>query len=316
MPAGILAIDIGGTKLAAGVVSAAGELLSSARRPTPVEPDPELVYAALRETISDAMAGAVGTSITSVGVGSGGPMRMYEGVISPLNIPGWRNAFPLVARLEADLGMSVVLDNDAKAFALGEHLFGAGRGYGHMMGVVVSTGVGGGLISGGELIHGRTGNAGHVGHTIAEPGGPGCACGGRGCVEAVASGPSIVRLIRAEMESGRSTLLSELPPDVVLTARAVAEAAREGDALAREGYERAGGALGVGFAGAAALVDLDLIVVGGGVSLAGDLLFEPLKASLAAHARLDYLQGLRVVPAANGSDAGLIGAAALVVSRL
>jgi glucokinase len=241
-------------------------------------------------------------------------MRLPEGLVSPLNIPGWRD-FPLVARLEADYGVPVALDNDAKAFALGEHLLGAGRGHPDMMGVVVSTGVGGGLISGGALLHGRTFNAGHVGHVVAEPDGPPCVCGGRGCVEAIASGPSIARLVRAELERGRESVLSSIPAGA-LTARDVARAASLGDALAKEGMERAGRALGIGFAGAAALLDIDLIVVGGGVTGAGELLMRPLRRTLEEHARLEYIRGqVEVIRSADPQNAGIIGAAALALQE-
>lgn len=316
MPKAILAIDVGGTKLAAGVMSASGELLSRARRPTPTAPDGDEVYSALLEVVWEARR-ALGKQwkLEAVGVGAGGPMRMFEGLISTLNIPGWRHDFPIVARLEADLGLPVALDNDAKAFALGEQLFGAGRGHPDMLGVVVSTGVGGGVIIGGSLHHGRTGNAGHVGHQVAEPDGPRCACGGRGCVEAIASSPSIVRLVRAEMERGRETVLRERFGPTAFTAREVAVAAFEGDALARVAFERAGKALGVGFAGAAAILDVNLIVLGGGVSTAGDLLLRPVREALATYSALEYLADLQVTPAANGPDAGLVGAAALAIAR-
>lgn len=240
-------------------------------------------------------------------------MRMRDGVVSPLNIPGWRN-FPLPARLSADLGLPAVLDNDAKAFALGEHMFGSGRRHDHMMGVVVSTGVGGGIISDGRLLHGRTGNAGHVGHIPVEADGPVCACGGQGCVEAIASGPSLARLATSEIEAGASSRLSDLLAQRPLTGRDVAEAAQAGDELALALFERAGRALGAAFAAAAALVDLDLVVVGGGISSVGELLLGPTRQAVARYAGLDYIRGLAVLPAGTGPDAGLVGAAALVLS--
>ncbi len=315
MAEAILAIDIGGTKLAAGVVTPLGEIVSSAQSPTPNREHADTVYAALQETIQRALLSAGGGwSVASIGVGVGGPMRVREVLVSPLNIPGWRD-FPIVARLRADHGLPVTLDNDAKAFALGEYLYGAGRDHSDMMGVVVSTGVGGGIVSHGRLLHGRTFNAGHVGHMVAEPDGPGCICGGRGCVEAIASGPSIARLIRSQLRQGRESILANSAPES-LTARQVAEAARAGDELAREGFDRAGRALGVGFAGAAALLDIDLIVLGGGVSNAGDLLMQPLRAALAEHARLDYIRDqVEVVPTTNPQHAGLIGAAALAAQE-
>ena len=315
MPEALLAIDIGGTKLAAGVVTLSGEVVARARRPTPAAPTAEPIYAALMEAVREAIALAGDEwRLRGIGVGSGGPMRAREGLVSPLNMPGWRD-FPLSARLQADLSLPVVLDNDAKAFALGEYLFGAGKGHPDMMGVVVSTGVGGGIISAGRLLHGRTLNGGHVGHVVAEPDGPICACGGQGCVEAIASGPSIVRLLRAQLEQGRESSLRAIPPDA-LTAHEVARAALGGDALALEGFERAGRALGIGFGGAAALLDLDLIVVGGGVSNVGELLMRPLRESLARHAGLEYIRDqVRVVPSGNAADAGLVGAAALVLHQ-
>lgn len=314
MPQGLLAIDIGGTKLAAGIVTMEGSVVSRARQPTPPNGDAEAIYAALLASVSAAIADdGAGYQIRGIGIGSGGPMRAREGLVSPLNMPGWRD-FPLVARLRDDLGHTAVLDNDAKAFALGEYRYGAGQGHPDMMGVVVSTGVGGGIINGGTLLHGRTLNGGHVGHLVAEPDGPRCACGGRGCVEAIASGPSIVRLVRAELERGRESALQEVPP-ATITAQDVAQAAREGDELSVQGFERAGRALGIGFAGAAALLDFDLIVVGGGVSNTGELLMAPLHRTLAEHAALDYIRGqVRVVPSANAQDAGLIGAAALALA--
>jgi len=314
MSQGLLAIDIGGTKLAAGIVTMEGSVVSRARQPTPPNGDAEAIYAALLASVSAAIADdGAGYQIRGIGIGSGGPMRAREGLVSPLNMPGWRD-FPLVARLRDDLGITAVLDNDAKAFALGEYRYGAGQGHPDMMGVVVSTGVGGGIINAGTLLHGRTLNGGHVGHLVAEPNGPRCACGGRGCVEAIASGPSIVRLVRAELERGRESALQEVPP-ATITAQDVARAAREGDELSVQGFERAGRALGIGFAGAAALLDFDLIVVGGGVSNTGELLMAPLRRTLAEHAALDYIRGqVRVVPSANAQDAGLIGAAALALA--
>jgi glucokinase len=241
-------------------------------------------------------------------------MRRREGLVSPLNIPGWRD-FPLVARLQTDTGLPVTLDNDAKAFAMGEHLFGAGRGRPHMLGVVVSTGVGGGVIERGALLHGRTGNAGHVGHVVAEPEGPECACGGRGCVEAIASGPSIVRLARAALARGTPSSLADPPRAEPLTTRDVARAAAGGDPLSLDLFRRAGRALGVGFAGAAALADFDLVVVGGGVSAVGELLLGPIREAIGRHVGLDYIRGLTVTAAGNGADAGLVGAAALMLSQ-
>jgi glucokinase len=240
-----------------------------------------------------------------LGVGIGGPMRWPSGEISPLNIPAWRD-FPLRERLrERFPGVPVRVHNDAICVAIGEHWRGAGRGNDNVLGMVLSTGVGGGLVLGGHLIDGASGNAGHIGHVVVDPDGPPCECGGVGCLEAIARGPSIV--VWAQQRGWRTGMRD-------VTARDVADDASRGDAVARAAFERAGRAVGVAVASAAALCDLEVVAIGGGVAQAGPLLFEPLAAAYAEHARLDFVQEVRVVPAALGQDAGLIGAAALVLA--
>jgi glucokinase len=187
-----LAIDIGGTKLAAGLVTAEGELLKSATAPTPPTSDAEAVFAVVLGLL-DAV-GAQGRGLPSLpvvvcGVGCGGPMTAGGEAVSPLNIGAWRG-FPLRARLAASTGLPTFVDNDAKALALGEGWKGAAAGSRDFIAMVVSTGVGGGIVLDGRLLDGADGNAGHVGHVIVEPDGRRCACGARGCLEAEASGPS------------------------------------------------------------------------------------------------------------------------------
>jgi glucokinase len=311
LPPRVLALDVGGTKLAAAVVDATGTVAGHVEVPTPQSPDADAIFQALQTTIARSLgqAGTSATALVGIGVGCGGPMRYPEGIVSPLNIPGWRD-FPLRERLLAAYGAPTVVDNDAKAMALGEHWRGAGQGARCLLGIVVSTGVGGGIVADGRLLDGAHGNAGHIGHVIVAPRGPRCACGARGCVEAVASGPSIARAATAALERGARSPLRGVEP---LTAAAVAAAARAGDSLARALFRRAGRALGRGIASAAALVDLDCVVIGGGVSQAGMLLFDPLRAELARRARLTFTRDLVVLPAALGRQAGLVGAAALVL---
>jgi glucokinase len=306
----VLAVDVGGTKMAAGVVDRTGQVAGAVEVPTPAA-DAEGLFATLQTAITRSLtaAGVEPAAITAIGVGCGGPMQFPAGIVSPLNIPGWRD-YPLRARLVEAYGCPVVVDNDAKAMALGEYWRGAGRGTRSFLGMVVSTGVGGGIVVEGALLHGARGNAGHVGHVIVEPGGPRCACGARGCVEAVASGPSIARLARAALDRGAQSVLRDYAAP---TASDVADAARGGDALALALYARAGRALGRGIASATALLDLDRVAVGGGVSQAGSLLFEPLGAELARRARLSFARHVVVVPAELGRLAGLVGAAALVL---
>ena len=295
---GTLALDIGGTKIAAGIVDADGRLLHHNRQPTPRSADPDDVWAAARRTIDEALA-AAGGEVSGVGISSAGPIHLPGGAVSPVNIGAWRG-FPIVQRVAAAVpGVPVRLAGDGLCMALGEQWRGAGQDAAFMLGMVVSTGVGGGLVLGGAPYGGRTGNAGHVGHVVVEVDGPPCSCGGRGCVEAIASGPNLVSWARSQGWSGED-------------AKALATAAADGNPLALRAFRRGARAVAAMISSVAAVCDLDLVVIGGGVANAGPVLFEPLHEALSDYAGLDFLSGLRVVPAELGGEAGLIGAAALL----
>ncbi len=306
----VLGIDIGGTKLAAGVITRDGRGLSDVRQPAPHDTDAEGLLAAVVELAWRARADA-GVSVNALGIGCGGPLRYAEGIVSPLHIPAWRG-FPLRERLAAVLGLPAVLDNDAKAFALGEARFGAGRGSRCLLGMIVSTGVGGGIVLDGRLLHGASGNAGHIGHVTVAADGPLCPCGARGCVTAYASGTGLAAQACAALATGESSALAALPASQI-TGRAVVEAAMAGDALAHRLLDDAARALAVGIAAAANLLDLDRVVIGGGIAQTGEPLLNPLRRALQAHTRLAFLRGLEVRPAALGPAAGVIGAAALAM---
>lgn len=305
----VLAVDVGGTKMAAAVADAEGELLASERIETPRTRDAETLFEALHALCGRLLAST--SPVSAIGVGCGGPMRYPQGVVSPLNIPAWRE-FPLRERLTTAFGLPCVVDNDAKALALGERWRGAGRGANAMLGMVVSTGVGGGIILDGRLLHGFGGNAGHIGHIIVWPDGPPCGCGARGCVEGVASGTGLARRLNTALAEGRS---SSLPAGA--SAADIASAARTGDPLAMELFRTAGEGVGRGIASAAALLDLEVVVIGGSIALrAWDLLGPPLEAEVRAAARLDFTRTVRVVRAALGDRAGLFGAAQLAFALL
>ena len=308
----VLALDIGGTKLAAGVVRPDGEILASDATPTRATAPVDALFGDL-VALCDRVLARAGTGpadLQGIGVGCGGPMAYPEGRVSPLNIPAWRD-FPLRASLEERYGRPTVVDNDAKAFALGEHWLGAGRGARCLLGMVVSTGVGGGIVEDGRLIHGAHGNAGHVGHVVVFPNGPRCECGARGCVEAIASGTGLSRRARSALERGTR---SDLPPTP--TAVDVANAARRGDPLAGRLIEEAGVAVGRGVAAACSLIDIDRVVIGGGVALgAADLLLEPLRREISRNARLDFTRDVQVVLSELGVSAALAGAAALILHQ-
>jgi glucokinase len=302
----VLAIDIGGTKVAAGLVEPGGRLASRAQTETPRGLEAEQLWRTLEvlserllaEERVDPQAGLGG-----VGCGCGGPMEWPAGRVSPLNIPAWRS-FPLRERLQERFpAIPVRLHNDAICMAVGEHWRGAGRGRRTMLGMVVSTGVGGGLVLDGRLINGATGNAGHIGHVVVDPGGPFCVCGGRGCLEAIARGPALAAW--AQGEGWR-------PGQAPVTAKDLADDAAQGHPVAIAALRRAGGALGIAIASAAHLCDLEVVAIGGGLAQAGALLFGPLEEALRTHAGLDYACDVPVVAAALGQSAGLIGASALI----
>ncbi len=284
-----LAIDIGGTKLAAGLVTRDGELLGARRVPTPSTADGEELFAALVGLVgsvlgcqSESIGPGPDAGLLVCGVGCGGPMDLAQGTVSPLNIPAWRE-YPLRARLEDVVGLPVALDNDAKAFALAEGWTGAARGRRDFLAMVVSTGVGGGIVVDGHLLDGSSGNAGHIGHVIVEPDGRLCVCGARGCLEAEASGTAIAATTGMDP--------AQAPPDVVA---------------------RTGRSVGRAVASVVSLLDIELIVIGGSVALGfGAPFFAAANTELQARARLTFTAGAHIVPSGLGNGGPLIGAGAL-----
>lgn len=274
----VLAIDIGGTKVAAGIVDASGSLQAQATRPTPRTEDPQVVLAAVLAAVDEVRTGTE----RACGVGCGGPMAPHGEQVSPLNIPAWRG-FPLRDRLAEATGLPVHVDNDAKALALGEGWVGAARDRDDYLAMVVSTGVGGGIVLDGRLLDGAGGNAGHIGHVVVEPEGRTCACGARGCLEAEVSGTAIA----------------------ARTGRPAAEAAPAE-------RERAGRLVGRAVGSVANLLDLPLAVVAGSVALGfGEAFFGPAQDELDRVARLEFSAGARIVPAGLAAEGPLIGAGAV-----
>ncbi|MFJ5063010.1 ROK family protein [Streptomyces nigra] len=302
----VAALDIGGTKIAGALVDGHGTIAVRAQRPTPAQEDGETVMRAVEEVVRELAASPLWGQVTVLGIGSAGPVDASAGTVSPVNVPGWRG-YPLVRRVrEATGGLPVELIGDGVAITAAEHWLGAAQGHDNALCMVVSTGVGGGLVLGGRLHPGPTGNAGHIGHISVDLDGDLCPCGARGCVERIASGPNIARrALDAGWRPG---------PDGDTSAAAVAAAAREGDPLAVASFERAARALAAGIAATATLVEIDIAVIGGGVGKAGDVLFTPLRKALADYATLSFVQRLTVAPARMGTDAGLVGAAAAALA--
>lgn len=289
-----LALDIGGTKIAAGLVDGDGAIVHHDKLPTPHD-DTEAVWAVVDTLVRAALQRG---EVSGVGIASAGPIDLPAGTVSPINVPAWQR-FPIVERVSALVGAPVRLAGDGLCMAMGERWRGAARGAQFVLGMVVSTGVGGGLVLDGAPYDGRTGNAGHVGHVVVDPDGEPCTCGGRGCVETIAAGPRMAAWARAQGWDGAD-------------AKQLAEAAAAGDAVAQRAFRRGATAVAAMIASVGAVCDLDLVVVGGGVANAGAVLFDPLREALASYAGLDFLRGLRVAPAELGGDAGLVGAAALL----
>jgi glucokinase len=308
-------VDVGGTKVAAGVVDEDGQVVAQLRRATSPQ-----VKGAAEQTIADLVLELAKTHpVEAVGVGAAGLVDETRSVVRFAPNLGWREQ-PLRSLLEAATGLPVVVENDANAAAWAEYRFGAARGRDDVVMVTVGTGIGGALIADGMLYRGGFGLAGEIGHLVLDPDGPPCGCGRRGCWEQYASGNALLRDARAkaaEDREGARLLLSlgDGTPEGVAGAH-ITTAARQGDPVALAVFAHAGHWLGWGMAELAAVLDPRCYVVGGGVSEAGDLLLAPARVAFA-----DHLMGAGVRPAAEiviaelGNTAGMVGAAELARVR-
>jgi glucokinase len=249
-------------------------------------------------------------SVHRVGVGCAGPVDLKAGLVfNPPNLPGWTRV-PLTDHLQRALGLPTVLENDANAAGLGEYRYGAGRGARSIVYLTVSTGIGGGIILDGKIWHGLKDAAGEIGHMTVCPDGPVCGCGNRGCLEAMSSGTSIARQARGAVAAGRTTALSAIP---ALTSADVVRLAQQGDPVAREVWESAVTYLGIGVAAVVTILAPERVVIGGGVTKAGDHLFQPLREEVRRRVKLVPVESVPILPAALGPDVGILGAAAVAL---
>ncbi|MFC7484542.1 ROK family protein [Luedemannella flava] len=270
-------------------------------RPTLAGADGEdLVWPQLGALIDDLSAVAPG-ALAGVGIGSAGPLDLVAGTVSPVNIPAWR-AFPLVEHVRRQAGLPVRLAGDGICAAVGEHWLGAARGVDDVIVIVVSTGVGGGIIQLGRLHQGRSGNAGHIGHMVVDLDGEPCPCGGAAAWRPCPAGRRWCPGRCARVAAARKRV----------DGGGTAASARAGDPVAVAAFERAARSLAAGITSVAAAGDLTDAVIGGGVAQAADVLLPPLRAAIAEYARLDFVRDLRVGVAELGGAAGLYGAAALI----
>ncbi len=309
-------IDLGGTQIRTALATAPNHLHRTIRMETLADQGPDAVLRRIEEA-SRQVAGDAWSSVEAIGIIAPGPLDPWRGVILEApNLPGWED-LPLKDRLSSSLGRPVVVGNDANLAALAEQRFGAGQGKPHTIYITVSTGIGGGVIIDGQLLLGARGLAAEVGHMTLEANGPPCTCGNMGCLEALASGPAIARDARAAITAGRESSLLALAGNDPrrITARLVGKAAAAGDSLAIELFQRAGFYIGLGIVNLMNLFNPAIIVIGGGVSQVGDLIFEPIHQTVQARAGHFYWEDCPIVPAALGDDVGLLGALAMVADE-
>jgi glucokinase len=308
----VLGIDIGGTKLAAGIVNVEGRMLARAEVPTLAKEGLEPVLGriiSLGQTLLEA-AEARRDPVQRVGVGCAGPVDVQSGrVFNPPNLPGWIDV-SLSERIQRALNLPTVLDNDANAAGLGEFLYGAGRGARNLVYMTVSTGIGGGIVLDGKVWHGFKDAAGEIGHITVMADGPICGCGNRGCLEAVASGTSIARRAREALAAGRPSRLRDMP---ALTSADVSALAREGDVLAVELWNETIRYLGIGVGAVITFLAPERVIIGGGVTRAGEFLFQPLREEVRRRVKLVPVDSVPILPAELGPDVGILGAAAVAM---
>jgi glucokinase len=322
----VVGVDLGGSHVYAAVIDAKGVILAQADADIDRARPPEQILrgdvaVTVRAAIvaAESRSGASPGSIAVKGVGMGlpGNIDRVRGICRFSPNFHWRDV-AVAAPLQEELGQPVFLLNDVRSHTLGERHFGAGRGHQSFAMLAIGTGIGGGLVIGGRLIEGAHSAGGELGHITVDPLGPRCGCGNDGCVEAVASGPAIVRAAQASIAAGRGgALLAQAGGDPgAITPAQVASAAEAGDAEALAIFTRAGEAIGIAVAAVMTTVDPEVVLIGGGVGQAGELLLRPIREEAARRCRMVPAGATPVIPAALGEKAGLVGAAALALESL
>lgn len=311
-----IGVDVGGTNVKIALVDKKGNIVYSNMVPTMAEMGYEYTISNIKQAIFDLMKETKTSKevIEGIGFGFPGQVDCDRGIVrlAP-NIPGWVDV-PIASIIEEEFGITTKIDNDVRCAALGELNFGAGKGCQNLICITVGTGIGSGLVVNGKLVRGANNAAGEIGHIkLQMQGGPICGCGDTGCMEAFASGPAIVAMAEEYISGGKSTKYRELAnPDI--TPYIVAEAAKQGDVVAKRIYETVGEYIGIGMASVVNLLNPEKIVIGGGVADAGALLLEPIKRTLKQRAMPIQADSVEVVPAELGNTAGVIGASLLIES--
>ena len=310
MKAYALAADLGGTQIRVAIVDRQGGILERHAIPTLAQRPRDDVVRRFVEALKQVAENVEVVALAGVGVSLASPTDPETGVMyNPPNLPGW-DGFSLKPVIEAELSLDASCANDATLAALAEQKYGAGRGYKHLIYMTLSTGIGGGIVIDGRLYTGRGGFAGEVGHITVDRNGPRCNCGNVGCLEAVASGTAVARMARERIGAGGASVLSGVAQDR-LDARAVADAARSGDALAMAMMDEVGVSLGCGIVSLLNIFDPEVIVVGGGLSQSLDLLERGIAGEIEAHAMAHHRGRMPIVKSELGDDVSLLGAAGL-----
>ena len=314
----IIAVDLGGTSFRVALADSTATILNRNAEPTNASDGPQIGIKRIIKTIHSTASTVGMEKVKGIAVATAGPIDPANGIIlTPPSLPTWHN-LPIKKYLEEAFRLPVWVESDADMAAIGEHRFGAGRGFDRLVYFTISTGIGGGIIIDGQLLRGSKISAAEIGHIIVDPQGPQCNCGGKGHVEAMASGTAIARMARERILQGNTSSLPELCQDDLsqLTAEMVVNAARNGDSLASKVMREAGTSLGIAVVSLMHVLDPDIVIIGGGVSNAGNLLIEPVKDVIAERAMIDFRNRTEVVQSALGDDSGLYGAIAFALDKL
>lgn len=309
-----IGFDLGGTNMGASVVSLEGKILHSSECATLSNEPSENIIGRIKNLIRDCFdySKSNNLEVLSVGIGCPGLIDSNTGVVrfSP-NIPSWNNV-EIGKILSDEFSVPVSIDNDVRVAALGEYAFGAGRNYKNIVCITVGTGVGGAIILDGKLMRGSTQSMGELGHITLKKDGPKCGCGNYGCLEALASSTAIIRKAKDVIEKGLSPIMKKMLDDGQnLNAYLVTKASEQGDKEASRIMRETGEWLGIGLSTIINIINPEVIIIGGGVSLAGDILFNPMKEEISKRALKIPSEFVKIVPAELGDSAGMIGASTL-----
>ncbi len=312
-----IGIDVGGTNIKIALISNKGEILYSNTFPTRAEMGYVYTISNIKQAINDLMSETKSSksNIESIGFGFPGQIDYKKGLVrNSTNVPGWNNV-EIADIIKTEFSIPAFIDNDVRCATLGELKYGAGKGAENLVCITVGTGIGSGLVINGKLVRGASNAAGEIGHIkLSMNDGPLCGCGDFGCFEAYASGPSIVAMAEEYIKGGKSTMYREMANGSEITPYIVSKAAEEGDAVAKQIFKQIGHYIGIGLSSVINLLNPEKVIIGGGVSAAGDLLFNPIRETINERAMKIAREAVEIVPAELGNTAGVIGASLLMDS--